>query len=169
MSLFQASQQMATISSYDLNIRFDSPLSVMNCQMFSTGFNSGALVRCYSGAKQAPPRRRVQDRWRQGYKRTLYVGLWARRVGFPVMPTYRVAKVVMMTLSLIGLLIIWSRQNQGQRIPSRFPGAIAMHLLINAISESTDYSTKHQYLIITDSELGQHDPSIKVYPESLAC
>ena len=43
MSLFQASQQMATISSYDSNIRFDSQLSLMNCQMFSTGFNSGAL------------------------------------------------------------------------------------------------------------------------------
>ena len=43
MSLFQAWQQMATISSYDLKIRLDSQLSRMNCQMFSTGFSSGAL------------------------------------------------------------------------------------------------------------------------------
>ena len=43
MSLFQASQQSATISSYDLNIRLDSQLSRMNCHTFSTGFSSGAL------------------------------------------------------------------------------------------------------------------------------
>ena len=43
MSLFQASQHMATISSYDLKMRLDSHLSRMNCQMFSTGFSSGAL------------------------------------------------------------------------------------------------------------------------------
>jgi len=43
MSLFQASQQMARISSYEWKIRLDSQLSRMNCHMFSTGFNSGAL------------------------------------------------------------------------------------------------------------------------------
>ena len=43
ISLFQDSQDISTISSYDLKIRFDSQLSRMNCQMFSTGFNSGAL------------------------------------------------------------------------------------------------------------------------------
>ena len=43
MRLFQASQQSATMSSYDLKMRFESQLSRMNCQMFSTGFNSGDL------------------------------------------------------------------------------------------------------------------------------
>ena len=41
MSLFQASQHRATISSYDLKVRLDNQLSRMNCQMFSTGFSSG--------------------------------------------------------------------------------------------------------------------------------
>ena len=41
MSLFQASQQSATISSYELKILFDNQLSRMNCQTFSTGFSSG--------------------------------------------------------------------------------------------------------------------------------
>ena len=43
MSLFQASQHRATISSYDLKIRFDNQLSRMNCHIFSTGFSSGDL------------------------------------------------------------------------------------------------------------------------------
>ena len=43
MSLFQASQHRATISSYDLKTRLDSQLSRMNRQMFATGFSSGAL------------------------------------------------------------------------------------------------------------------------------
>ncbi len=43
MSLFQASQHRATISSYDLKTRLDSQLSRMNYQMFSTGFDSGDL------------------------------------------------------------------------------------------------------------------------------
>ncbi len=43
MSLFQASQHRATMSSYDLKTRLDSQLSRMNCQMFSTGFSSGDL------------------------------------------------------------------------------------------------------------------------------
>ena len=43
MSLFQASQHRATISSYDLKTRLDSQLSRMNSQMFSTGFSSGDL------------------------------------------------------------------------------------------------------------------------------
>ncbi len=43
MSLFQASQHRATISLYDSKTRLDSQLSRMNCQMFSTGFNSGDL------------------------------------------------------------------------------------------------------------------------------
>ena len=43
MSLFQASQHMATISSYDLKMRLDSQLLRMNSQLFSTGFSSGAL------------------------------------------------------------------------------------------------------------------------------
>ena len=43
MSLFQASQHMATISSYDLKMRLDSQLSRMNSPLSSTGFSSGAL------------------------------------------------------------------------------------------------------------------------------
>ena len=43
MSLFQASQHSATISSQVLNILLESQLSRMNCHMFSTGFSSGAL------------------------------------------------------------------------------------------------------------------------------
>ncbi len=43
MSLFQAWRHRARISSYDLKTRLDSQLSRMNCQMFSTGFSSGAL------------------------------------------------------------------------------------------------------------------------------
>jgi len=43
MSLFHASQQSATIWSSDLNTLLDSQLARMNCQTFSTGFNSGAL------------------------------------------------------------------------------------------------------------------------------
>ena len=50
MSLFQASRQSATISSQDLRMRFDSQLSRMNRQMFSMGFNSGAL--CGNGANR---------------------------------------------------------------------------------------------------------------------
>ena len=44
MSLVQASQHMATIPSYNLTVLFESQLTRMNCQMFSTGFNSGDLV-----------------------------------------------------------------------------------------------------------------------------
>ena len=43
MSLFQASQLRATISSDDLKTRLDNQLSRMNCHMFSTGFSSGDL------------------------------------------------------------------------------------------------------------------------------
>ena len=43
MSLFQASQQRETICSYEPKTWFDSQLSRMNCQMFSTGFSSGDL------------------------------------------------------------------------------------------------------------------------------
>ena len=43
MSLFHASQQRATIWSWDLKILFDNQLSRMNCHMFSTGFSSGDL------------------------------------------------------------------------------------------------------------------------------
>jgi len=43
MSLFQASEHMATISSYDLKTRLDIQLSRMNCHMFSTGLSSGDL------------------------------------------------------------------------------------------------------------------------------
>jgi len=39
--LFQAKQQWSTMSSQDLKMRFDSQLSRMNCQTFSTGFSSG--------------------------------------------------------------------------------------------------------------------------------
>src|SRR6266487_1589153 len=42
-SLFQASQQWSTRSSYDLKIRFESQLSRMNCHTFSTGLSSGHL------------------------------------------------------------------------------------------------------------------------------
>src|SRR6202011_4732007 len=41
MSLFQAKQQWSRMSSYDLKTRFESQLSRMNCQMFSTGLSSG--------------------------------------------------------------------------------------------------------------------------------
>ncbi len=41
INLFQASEHMSTISSYDLNIRLDSQLSRMNCHTFSTGLSSG--------------------------------------------------------------------------------------------------------------------------------
>ena len=43
MSLFHASQQMATISSYELKMRFDNQLSRMNCHIFFTGLSSGVL------------------------------------------------------------------------------------------------------------------------------
>lgn len=43
MSLFQASQRRATIWSQDGKILFQSQLSRMNCQAFSTGFSSGDL------------------------------------------------------------------------------------------------------------------------------
>jgi len=43
MSLFHASQQMATISSYELKMRFDNQLSRMNCHIFSTGLSSRVL------------------------------------------------------------------------------------------------------------------------------
>ena len=43
MSLFQASQHRATISSYDLKMRLLSQLSPKNCHMFSTGLSSGDL------------------------------------------------------------------------------------------------------------------------------
>jgi hypothetical protein len=42
MRLFLVSQQSATISSWDPHILLDKQLSRMNCQMVSTGFNSGA-------------------------------------------------------------------------------------------------------------------------------
>src|ERR1700730_8957230 len=41
MSLFQAKQQWSRMSSYDWKTRFESQLSRMNCQMFSTGLSSG--------------------------------------------------------------------------------------------------------------------------------
>jgi len=44
MSLVQASQHMATIPSYNLTVLLESQLTRMNCQMFSTEFNSGDLV-----------------------------------------------------------------------------------------------------------------------------
>ena len=43
MRLFHASQQVATMSSYELKTLLESQLSRMNCQMFSTGLSSGAL------------------------------------------------------------------------------------------------------------------------------
>ena len=43
ISLFQASEHIATISSYDLKIRLESQFSRMNWQMFSTGLSSGDL------------------------------------------------------------------------------------------------------------------------------
>ncbi len=43
MSLFQAWQHKATISSYDLKTLLLSQLSRVNCHIFSTGFNSGDL------------------------------------------------------------------------------------------------------------------------------
>ncbi len=43
ISLFQASDEIATISSYDLKMRLLSQLSRMYCHIFSTGFNSGDL------------------------------------------------------------------------------------------------------------------------------
>ena len=42
-SLFQASQQWSTMSSYDVKTRFDSQLSRMNCQTFSTGLSFGLV------------------------------------------------------------------------------------------------------------------------------
>src|SRR3954462_13303381 len=42
MRRFQASQQWSTMSRQEANTRLDNPLSRRNCQMFSTGFNSGA-------------------------------------------------------------------------------------------------------------------------------
>jgi hypothetical protein len=44
VSLFQASQHWSRISLPAVKIRFDNQFSRMNCQMFSTGFNSGALA-----------------------------------------------------------------------------------------------------------------------------
>jgi len=41
MSLFQASQQWSTMFVYERKMRFDSQLSRMYCQMFSTGLSSG--------------------------------------------------------------------------------------------------------------------------------
>ena len=43
ISLFQASDEIATISSYDLKMRLLSQLSRMYCHIFSTGFSSGDL------------------------------------------------------------------------------------------------------------------------------
>ena len=43
ISLFQASEHIATISSYDLKTRLDNQFSRMYCQMFSTGLSSGDL------------------------------------------------------------------------------------------------------------------------------
>ncbi|MBC6439166.1 MAG: HAMP domain-containing histidine kinase [Rhodospirillales bacterium] len=43
INMFQASQQFATISSSLAKTRFESQLSRMDCQTFSTGFNSGDL------------------------------------------------------------------------------------------------------------------------------
>src|SRR3984893_3901925 len=45
MSLFQAKQQWSKMSSQDLKTRFESQLSRMNCQMFSTGFELGRFRR----------------------------------------------------------------------------------------------------------------------------
>src|SRR3954451_10447498 len=42
MRRFQASQQWSTMSRQEANTRLDNQLSRRNCQMFSTGFNSGA-------------------------------------------------------------------------------------------------------------------------------
>ena len=44
MSLFQASELRATISAWDLKMRFEIQFSRMNCQTFSTGLSSGALA-----------------------------------------------------------------------------------------------------------------------------
>ena len=55
MSLFQASQQSATMSSQDLKMRFDSRLSRMNRQMVSMGVNSGALGGNGGGVMLAGP------------------------------------------------------------------------------------------------------------------
>ena len=41
VSLFQASQQWATMSSWFLKTRFKSQFWRMNCQTFSTGFSAG--------------------------------------------------------------------------------------------------------------------------------
>ena len=44
VSLFQASQQWSRMSGEEVKIRFDNQFSRRNCQMVSTGFNSGALA-----------------------------------------------------------------------------------------------------------------------------
>src|SRR5215213_3579959 len=44
VSLFHASQQWSRMSPEEAKIRFEIQLSRMYCQMFSTGFNSGALA-----------------------------------------------------------------------------------------------------------------------------
>ena len=41
ISLFQARQQVSIMCSLDVNTRFESQFSRMNCQMFSTGLSSG--------------------------------------------------------------------------------------------------------------------------------
>jgi hypothetical protein len=41
--LFQASQQWSMMLSWDVKTRLESQFWRMNCQMFSTGFNSGHL------------------------------------------------------------------------------------------------------------------------------
>ncbi len=40
-SLFQAKQQWSTLSSYEVNTRFESQLSRRNCHTFSCRFSSG--------------------------------------------------------------------------------------------------------------------------------
>ena len=68
-SLFQASQQWPTRSSPDWKMRFESQLSRMNCQMFSTGMartapwfgtfrrqrHDGDVVRHRQLGRQVPP------------------------------------------------------------------------------------------------------------------
>ena len=57
MSLFQTSQQWSTMSSKDMKRRFESQLSRMNCQTFSSGLSSGqngTIVMLDEPARQMP-------------------------------------------------------------------------------------------------------------------
>jgi hypothetical protein len=44
VSLFQAARQWSRMSVYDVDTRFEIQFSLMNCQMLSTGFSSGAFT-----------------------------------------------------------------------------------------------------------------------------